>query len=142
MKIPLTILSIGLLLSGSVSAQQAMGRLFLTPAERQALEQLRHHEAAPAPEPSRAIVPPVIEQQQTVTVNGWVRRSDGVATAWINGNSTYDGNSTEIPAVVDRAGLKRGRIRIQADGEQSFDLKPGQTYDPATGAISDVVSGQ
>ncbi|HPR07962.1 MAG TPA: hypothetical protein PLI17_15135 [Denitromonas sp.] len=77
-------LAIALTLLASVSAQAGapLGRLFFTPAERSAMDR---HEV-----PAAQIPPP--------QVNGIVRRNNGRATVWVNGEQRRD-----IPASDQRA---------------------------------------
>jgi hypothetical protein len=123
-----------------VSAAE-LGRLFLTPAERAQLEELR----APQSEPDDATIaegePTDAGSEQPalpITVNGIVRRSDGTRTVWINGISSFDGDTEALPEYVDRASLSSGRVTLKdPNGLRTIVLKPGQTYDPALGAVSE-----
>lgn len=63
------------LLSGAVSAEQPLGRLFFTPEQRATLESLRL-----APATATQATP-----TDRVSVDGIVQRSGGPATVWING---------------------------------------------------------
>lgn len=57
---------------------EALGRLFLSPQERQALDRQRLQE-------------PGSGSQRGLTVNGEVRRSGGSKTRWINGQADWQG---------------------------------------------------
>ncbi len=57
---------------------EPLGRLFLTPQERQALDRQRLQE-------------PGSNSQRGMTVNGEVRRSGGGKTRWINGRADWAG---------------------------------------------------
>lgn len=126
-------------------ASADIGRLFFTPAERAALEALRHAEDAPPP-------PPVVEPEPSVTlevvappapglpvtVDGFVQRGHGRAMYWVNGENSHDG---DLAASLDggrRVQLRGNRLRLQPRGtEAPVSIKPGQTYDPNTGTLID-----
>jgi hypothetical protein len=126
-----------------------LGRLFLTPLERATLERLR---AAPAPpvaataEPEAATEPPLpenlvldpLETLPPVTVNGFVARSDGAATVWINGADALRADLSAIGVDARRLRIESRRVRVPlpaAGGEVA--LKAGQTFDPASRRVSD-----
>ena len=128
--------------SGAVRAE-ALGRLFTTPQQRAELERLRHA-PPPAPKPE----PKVVEQPKVeapppevppITVNGVVVRSDGDSTAWVNGQSTEEGRNE-----IDNVQVNPRRIRGLAvpittpSNLPDVRLKPGQSYDPATGTVVDI----
>lgn len=129
-----------LLIGGAAPVSGAdLGRLFLRPEERAAL-QLRREESvsasakdAPAVSASddelpRAVVP--------VTVNGIVLRHDGRGTVWVNGVNDYDGDPTRLPAAARP--LPGGRVRIRLDEPQrEIELRPGQVYDPESDRVHD-----
>jgi hypothetical protein len=123
-----------------------LGRLFLAPAERAALDRARHAEPAPvaaAVEEDPGITDIVIDETpaavEPITVNGYVTRSGGPPTAWVNGTDTFQGDLSEI-------GIDSRRVRVEAAGVRlpvattsgPVVLKPGQSFDPGSEAISDV----
>lgn len=123
MKSALTIL---VLAAGSACAQvPQLGRLFTTPAERQQLDQARLRgitattQAATPPAPP----PPAPAPPQPLVVSGFVKRSNGPSTAWING---------------EVRGTTAGGYIARAPDGRSIVVKPGQEYDPATGSVRDV----
>lgn len=129
---------------GSVGMTHAddLGRLFFTPSERAALDAARAA-AAENPPPTPAITPAemaALPEPNTaaptpptapVTLNGFVKRSRGPSTVWLNG-STQDARAATMPGDVRRAGrLHRGAIEFAATPEQgALRLKPGQTFAP------------
>lgn len=66
---------------GPLGAQQ-VGRLFHTPAERSALDALRKAK----PQPQKPAARPAGEAQ-SARLDGYVTRSDGKSTLWVNGNT-------------------------------------------------------
>ncbi|WP_342114854.1 hypothetical protein [Pseudoduganella sp. OTU4001] len=147
-----------LLLAAQAGAQSfvSMGRLFTTPGERAQLDAQRSQAiqsgtgalagvgapaaaaeavgagAEPATLPGVAAPPGnagagrVDEAPQAagLRLDGVIRRSNGRDVMIING---------EVQPTPSRGAL-RGGVRLQSEG-RSVTLKPGQRYDPATGAI-------
>lgn len=109
------------LLSAMLPAYADLGRLFLTPQQRSELDRRRANpvvEAQPA------------AQESAVTINGYVRRSDGRTTTWVNGVPRYDAP----PARRD------GRVTVNEPGAQ-VTLKVGETADLAAGQVRDPLAG-
>lgn len=74
------------LLAGPAAAEpEALGRLFLTPQQRQALDRQR-------------LRSPAEGSERGLTVNGEVRRSNGGSTRWINGQ-VQSGTTAPAPQV-------------------------------------------
>lgn len=126
------------------SAEPAsIGRLFLTPAQRVALDALRNRKPEPAPvaivarpelepeaEPVAAPAPPVVSE---LTVNGLILRKDGPSAAWVNGAPILNGAMTREGVVV-RTG--RGGVRmVMPSGSQTLRLRPGQKVDVVNGSV-------
>lgn len=105
--------------SASVGADDDLGRLFLTPQERQELDRRRANNLGER-DATRPTTP------MPVTVNGKVVRSSGKTTTWINGvphDDTYRGSDPARVAV-------RGRS-----------VKVGETLDQSRGTVSDPLPG-
>lgn len=107
------------------------GRLFTTPAERQQLDALRQQGrtgVAPAPvaapEPPAAPLPP----PAPVELDGVLRRSNGQATIWIDGEP----RELALPA-----GAPGGPVAVDIDGRR-ITIKPGQRYDATNGTVQDI----
>ena len=75
----------GLLVWGCVEPLRAepLGRLFHSAAERRALDALRKEKSQP-PKPAVAHPP---TQAQAQRLDGYVVRSDGKSTLWVNGTA-------------------------------------------------------
>jgi hypothetical protein len=110
-----------------------LGRLFYTPQQRTELDKRRASNV-----PAQAEVAPVV-QQPNVTLNGYVGRSSGKTTTWINGVPQYDTvrsqDPTRLPigAAEDRRSMKvgatldtnRGEVRdVLGDGEIRINSRP------------------
>jgi len=73
-----------------------------------------------------------------VTVDGYVRRSGGPSTVWVNGTDSYQGNLAEQGVDVRGLEVDETRVRLPRRGvDEPLLLKPGQTFDPATARISE-----
>ena len=105
----------------SVAADN-LGRLFLTPPQRQELDRRRQAN----------IRETEITRDDRVTVNGSVTRSSGKTTTWING----------VPQESTRRSPDPARVTITGgEGEGRADLKVGQTLDRSHGEIKDELGG-
>lgn len=125
-----------------------LGRLFLSPAERDALDRARYADVAAEDEGDidaaadnrlEDFEATVIElPEPTVTVDGYVERSSGPATVWINGMDSYQGNLAEQGIDARGLRLEHSRVRLPRPGHAApLLLKPGQSYDPQTTRITD-----
>lgn len=124
------LLLIALLAScAAVHAQNApaLGRLFSTPSERDALDARRRNgppppaaaeTAAPAAQAEAPAAPPQVE------LNGIVRRSGGQSTIWLNDVAQGTGNDNLTGAAQATPGLK-----VNTPAGTKITLKPGQRYD-------------
>jgi hypothetical protein len=102
------------------AAGQDLGRLFLTPQERQDLDRKR----------AANISDEVPQVESRVTVNGQVQRSSGRTTTWING----------VPQDDAYRGSPVDRVPVES-GESSVRVKVGQTLDRSSGTVSDPLAG-
>ncbi|MDR2188860.1 MAG: hypothetical protein LBE62_12560 [Azonexus sp.] len=69
------------------SGEPRLGRLFLTPEARQALDQQRLRD-------------PGSDAGQRLTINGEIRRAGRPTMRWINGHPDWQGQATPPPAPV------------------------------------------
>jgi len=129
----------------AAAADPALGRLFLTPAERAALDVVRKNSKPPeriiSPDDSEdrestaAAAPPPIPP--VVTVHGYVKRSDGKGTVWVNGQPVPEKNiARDIEVGRVQGNTSQVPIRIPGTG-QTVRLKAGQSFDPASGKMAD-----
>ena len=141
--IALTVIGLGSLVAPVAGAE--VGRLFFTQAERAALERARRQaEEVPTIEPEQPSTPPLIaetapdEELPVITVDGYVRRSGGEATVWVNGENSYDGNIGASRIDPRSARVRGQRIAIVPDDTRiPVLLKPGQSYDPNSATTAD-----
>ena len=117
-------------------AQERLGRLFFTPAQRASLDVARSQRARTAlstekTEQEAAPVP------QTITYSGVLRRSDGKTTVWINNQPVHDRQSAGAAAIVGRV-RPDGSVTLQVpQSGRSVSLKPGQSVELLSGAVEE-----
>lgn len=109
---------------------QEIGRLFFTPGQREALDARR--KARVPDKPAAAVV-----ASPTTRLDGYVKRSDGRSTMFVNGQPLLEG-TPEAPSVdPERRG---GRVSVPtSEGGARYVLKPGQSVDMGTGQVRDVL---
>jgi hypothetical protein len=120
----------------TLAAQQELGRLFFTPAQRASLDVARSQRAraALATDNTEQEAAPV---SQTITYGGLIRRNDGRTTVWLNNQAVRDTDPAGAGAVVSRV-RPDGRITLQApQSSRSVDLKPGQSVELLSGTIEE-----
>ena len=121
------------------SAQERLGRLFFTPAQRASLDVARSQRAraAVATEKAEQEATPV---PQTITYSGVLRRSDGKTTVWINNQPVHDRESAGAAAIVGRV-RPDGSVTLQVPQTgRSVSLKPGQSVELLSGAVEEAYS--
>lgn len=119
-------------------ADEALGRLFFSAAERAELDARR---AAANQPPPVAVEPPVpVSASEDVpdsaaalppalTVNGVVSRSQGPATVWLNGVA-QDPRQARVPGVSSLA-VTRDTVVVRFEGTQPAQrLRAGETFAP------------
>jgi hypothetical protein len=110
---------------------QELGRLFFTPEQRGALDARRK-----ARVPDKPAAAPVVASP-TTRLDGYVQRSGGRSTVFINGEPVPEG-AAEAPRLDTRRG--DGRIPITVgEGGARFPLKPGEVLDRGSGEVRDVI---
>ncbi len=129
-----------MLLSHQVANAAELGRLFLGADERAAIDaarlgsaEMRQAGAKAQAETGAAVgettLPPA--PAMPVTVNGYIARSAGAPTVWVNGSDMAPG--TLSPPARDG---RRVRVPL-SDGAGQVALKPGQSFDPGSREVSD-----
>ena len=144
-----TILALALLAAvvwgaAGTAAAEDLGRLFLTPDERERLDRARQGTAEiveARPRERRQIVTQQEEeapQVPLIMVNGFVQRSDGTTTAWVNGMNTIDGDFASEYIAVETPAVGSNHVRIRTPAHMpDVDLMPGQAYEPSAQQVLD-----
>ena len=110
-------------------AAQELGRLFFTPDQRSALDARRK---ARVPDKPAAVV----VASPTTRLDGYVKRSAGPATVWVNGEALPEG-SPEAPRI---GRSQEGRVSVPVgEGGRRAGLRPGEVLDRGTGEVRDVI---
>ena len=110
---------------------QELGRLFFSPEQRSALDARR--KARVPDKPAAAVV-----ASPTTRLDGFVKRSGGSSTVWVNGESLPE-NAAEAPRIQSgRAGDARVSIGVGETGRRAA-LRPGEVLDRGNGEVRDVI---
>ena len=108
-----------------VCFSQEVGRLFFTPDQRAALDARRK---ARVPDKPAAVV----VSSPTTKLDGYVKRSGGTSTVWINGEPLPEG-AGDAPRIGPRVSIPVG------EGGPRAALRPGEVLDRGTGEVRDVI---
>ena len=117
-------LTLSCLCAPAAKAAEELGRLFLTPQQRQDLERRRATNRAEEEAPQI--------KEGPLTLEGHVQRSSGRTTTWINGVPQYDNHRSRDPARV---------TVVPNEGEPGVNLKVGQIYERMSGEVRDNLQG-
>jgi hypothetical protein len=109
--------------SSGVSHAQQLGRLFFTDDQRAALDARRRARVPDKPSAAPVVASP------TTRLDGFVRRSQGPSTVWVNGE--------QLPENV-RPGERSVAVPV-GEGGARVELKPGQVLDRSSGEVRDVI---
>lgn len=119
---------------------QTLGRLFATPAERDAMENQRSTGAAQpaavqvAPPPAFQPTPAVAAAPaapETLAMSGSLRSSKGRSTVWLN-------NTVQNDSQNNFSNNSASAVTITLAGGKQVILKPGQRYDLNSARVKDV----
>jgi hypothetical protein len=117
------------LLAPAAQAQE-LGRLFFTPEQRSSLDARRK---ARVPDKPAAVVAAPITR-----LDGYVKRSAGPSTVWINGESLTE-SAPEAPR-IDSGLAAEGAVSITiGESGARIRLKPGEALDRGNGEVRDVL---
>jgi len=109
-------------MAGNCLAQE-LGRLFFTQEQRAALDARRKARVPDKPAAAAVVASP------TTRLDGFVKRSTGPSTVFVNGESL-----NETPRERD------GRVAVpRGDGGARVGMKPGEVLDRGTGEVRDVI---
>ena len=122
-----------MLVPGSALGQE-LGRLFLTPEQRSSLDARR--KARIPDKPAAAVA-----ESPVTRMDGYVSRSGGKSTVWVNGEPVPEGTQPEgVRVHTRRADPSRVTVDI-LESENQVELKIGQSFDRGTGEIRDSLDG-
>ena len=113
-----------------------LGRLFLTPDQRAALDNARRNRIRAEALAATAEKKPKIPLSRTVTINGVVNRSDGESTVWINGQPT-GGETADGMRVIVTPGSDSSVVLREPEKGRQIRLKVGQRADVLSGRIEE-----
>jgi hypothetical protein len=121
------------------SAQERLGRMFFTPAQRTSLDIARNQRARATLSTDRS-EEEAAPAAQTITYGGMVRRDDGKSTIWLNNQPVNDRDAVGGAAIVGRVRADGGvTLQVPQSGRR-VDLKPGQSVELLSGAIEEAYS--
>ncbi len=126
----IAIVALGLAVPGPASAQR-LGRLFFTPEQRDALDARRK---ARLPDKPAAVV-----ASPTTRLDGYVMRSRGKSTVWVNGEPIPEGTQPEGMRVQPARGDPTRAAVTVGESESRVPLKVGETLDRGSGEVRDVI---
>ncbi len=116
------LLAVFLLLAAAPTSAETLGKLFLTPERRAALERQRQLNI----QETRQVI-----EGATLTVSGVVKRSSGKTTTWVNDTPQNETNATTgVRVEVDRA--NPAKTTVVAGEESPASLKVGEAINRAT----------
>ena len=104
-----------------------LGRLFSTPQERALLDARRDGSVIESQSAAPATAAPPTTPPAPLLLNGVVQRSNGQTTVWLNDAPLAERDGKVQP---DRS------VQLRLPSGKRVTLKPGQSYDETTGAIT------
>ncbi len=114
---------------GIANSAEPLGRLFFTPAQRNALDAGKQ-----VSKPRAATAAP--RAQRALKLNGVVTRSDNGTTVWVNGR-TVSSSGTSAPVVAASASdPAAAHVKLRGTGTQ-VKLRVGQSLDRSTGKVTE-----
>ena len=116
---------IALLLIPTASVSQELGRLFFTSEQRAAFDARRKARVPDKPDA-------VVTASPTTKLDGYVKRSGGPSTVWVNGEPLPEG-AGDSPRIGPRVSISVG------EGGRRAALRPGESIDRGTGEVRDVI---
>ena len=121
---PSLALTLVCLCAPAATTAEELGRLFLTPQQRQDLDRRRATNRIEEEAPQI--------KEGPLTLEGHVQRSSGKTATWINGVPQYDNGAGRDPARV---------TVVPNEGEAGVSLKVGEIYERMSGEVRDNLNG-
>lgn len=121
-------------------------RLFTTAEQREYLDALRAGSPAPErPDDGRQepVVPPKAEQEKaekklpSVSLQGFIRRSDGRSAVWANGQNTLNDDRLADDVRIDSGRIEGTTVVVTLPDGRKVRLEPGQAWDSDSGRVVD-----
>lgn len=139
---------IGLLLPAPyLMAADDFGRFFTTPKQREQLDRVRmknpEQEPVVAVEDNAVMENTEVEEavsMGSVQLRGLVYRSNGKNTAWTNKGPSYEGNISDQYLDIKPENINPDKVVIEIPvSDIKMELKAGETYDPESGQVSNLL---
>jgi hypothetical protein len=127
---------LGALGACAFAQEPELGRLFLTPEQRAALDNARRNKIRAEALAVTAAKKPKIPPARSVTINGIVSRSDGESTVWVNGRPT-EGQTEDGMRVTISPGSQSSVLLREPEKGKQVRLKVGQRADLVSGRIQE-----
>jgi hypothetical protein len=122
----------------TASAEELLGRLFTTPDERAALDQLRKlgdHAPVVSGQPTAQAMPQPVADE--ITLDGYVARSGGRSTTWVNKIPHSEADLTQDVIVLQKPSSAPA-IYLQTKSGKKIGVKVGETMDVHTQTVREV----
>jgi hypothetical protein len=118
-------------------AQEApLGRLFLTPEQRAALDNARRNKIRADAVAGATVKKPKPPAARSVLINGVVKRSDGETIVWVNGKPVEGETPDGMQFQVVPQGQGAVMVREPEKGRR-VEIKVGQQVDMVTGRVKE-----
>jgi len=125
------LLALGLAAAAPAAHAQELGRLFLTPEQRATLDARRKARVPDKPVAADVVVSPVTR------VDGYVQRSGGKSTVWVNGQAQTEGAAQGLARIQrDRRGETSVAVPLGEEA-RGASARVGQSVDMSTGEVRD-----
>jgi len=134
---PIVLLTLLAIAAPPALAQDApLGRLFLTPEQRAALDNARRNKIRSEAVAAAVVKKPKPPAARSVLINGVVKRSDGETIVWVNGKpvegETPDGMQFHVAPQTEGSVVVR-----EPDKGRRVEIKVGQQVDMITGRVKE-----
>jgi hypothetical protein len=112
------------------SAAEPLGRLFFSPGQRATLDNARKQNI-------KIDVETETPTPEIISVNGMIRRSDGLSTVWVNNQPLNEKHAPSGIKIISRSSGD-ARVTLQLPpSSRNVDLKVGQDLDAISGQIQE-----
>jgi len=118
-------------------AAQGLGRLFLTPEQRETLDERRR-----ARVPDKPVATAQVAVSPVTRIDGYVQRQGGKSTVWVNGQAVQeDAREPSARLQPARGELPSVAVRSGDNPTDEVRARAGQSIDTLTGAVRDPLEG-